>query len=556
MKSIYRLSIYCLGLLIAISSCETTDLDITEDPNALTENQASTDLFINSVQRDFGRLIAEIEDEASEASRILQFNDGTYLEHFTSTNNFDTQWQDAYQGILQDIRTMTPLAEDADQAYHIAMGKVIEAYVITSLVDLFGDVPYREALNAAETTNPNVTPGADIYSDALTLLDEAIVAFKRDDVTTTPALDMFYGGDWENWVKAANSIKLKLLVTTRLVDGSAAAQFDAIIAGGEYIQENSEDFQFSWGSSVTNPDSRHPRYAIQYTPSGIATGYMSNWLMDYMLNDKRGNGNITYEGGDPRMQYYFYRQSSAISTNPNDIMCIIENAAPHGQTDPIFCVIPNNEGYWGRSHGNNRGIPPDTQRRTAYGVYPIGGFFDDNSFKIIASITLGAGGAGITPMMLSAWVDFYQAEMALAAGDNASAQAFIESGTAKHIAKVRTFGPRDASADLTEAPDPANDVLFVQEVGEQFAAASATDKWNVLGREFFVSLFGNGIDGYNFYRRTGFPETQIHFIGNEGNYFRSFQYPSFFVNRNSSTEQKPNVEVPVFWDQGVTLMSN
>ena len=51
---------------MVFSSCETTDLDITEDPNALSDAQSSTDLFVNSIQRDFGRLIAEIEDEASE----------------------------------------------------------------------------------------------------------------------------------------------------------------------------------------------------------------------------------------------------------------------------------------------------------------------------------------------------------------------------------------------------------------------------------------------------------------------------------------------------------
>ena len=381
---------------------------------------------------------------------------------------------------------------------------------------------------------------------------------------------MFYGGDWENWVKAANSVKLKLLVTTRLVDGSAAAQFDAIISGEEFITKNSEDFQFSWGNSTANPDSRHPRYAIHYTPSGVASGYMSNWLMDHMYSDKRSNGISTYEGADPRIQYFFYRQSSSISTNPNDIMCIIEAKAPHGQTDPIFCTIASTGaggngdlsrgpdiGYWGRAHGNDRGTPPDTQRRTAYGVYPVGGLFDDNSFKIIASISLGGGGAGITPMLLASWVDFYRAEMDLEEGSGANAQSLIESGVTKHIDKVRSFGSFDASADLNEAPDPSLDALFVQEIGEQFAAADADGKMDILGSEFFVTLFGNGLDGYNFYRRTGFPETQIHFIGGEGEFFKSFQYPSFFVNRNSSQEQKADVRQSVFWDDGsATLMSN
>ena len=36
-----------------------------------------------------------------------------------------------------------------------------------------------------------------------------------------PALDMYYGGDWAAWTKAANTIKMKAYMATRLVDGSA-----------------------------------------------------------------------------------------------------------------------------------------------------------------------------------------------------------------------------------------------------------------------------------------------------------------------------------------------
>ncbi len=575
MKRIYIfLQMSCLGLLLLFSSCETTDLDITEDPNALGTGQASTDLFINSIQRDFGRLIAEIEDEASEAARILPFNDGTYQGAFGGFTNFDTQWQDAYQGILQDIRAMTPLAinpdEDIDQAYHVAMAQVIEAYVITALVDLFGDIPYREALDAENNLNPEATPGADIYADAMALLDAAIVSFKRDNIDSEPVVDLFYGGNWKNWVKAANSIKLKLIVTTRLAGGSAS-EFNSIISSGEYITKSSEDFQFPWGNSVNNPDSRHPRYTISYTPSGVASGYMSLWLMDYMYNDKRNNGNPLFEGADPRMRYYFYRQADAISTNPNDIMCITEGDAPNAGGDPIFCSIASNGaggngdldrgpdiGYWGRAHGNNRGGPPDTQRRTTYGVYPVGGLFDDNSFKIIASVSLGGRGAGITPIMLASWVDFMRAEMALEGGNAAAAGGFVTAGAAKSIAKVRTFGSLDPSADLSKAPEAGDDAFYVKELGELYAGLPDDDaRMDMIGNEWFVAMFGNGLDAYNFYRRTGRPSTlQRHFLGSQGNFFRSFLYPSFYVERNSTQSQKANVEEPVFWDPMVTLLAN
>ena len=290
MKRIYIfLQVSLLGLLLVFSGCETTDLDITEDPNALGANQASTDLFINSIQRDFGKLIAEMEDEASEATRILNYGDGTYQEHFGGPTNFDTQWTDAYQGILQDIRTMGPIARDAEQFYHIGMGQVIEAYVIATLVDFFGDIPYREALNASENLNPGVTPGAEVYADAMALLDSAIANFRQEDVVSEPALDLFYGGDWENWIKAANSIKLKLIVASRTAGSGAAgsaADFQSIIDSEEYISSTSEDFQFPWGNSVNNPDSRHRGTQFPYTIRCSHRLHV-NWLMDYMYTRKR-----------------------------------------------------------------------------------------------------------------------------------------------------------------------------------------------------------------------------------------------------------------------------
>ena len=551
------------SLIIVISGCETTDLDLTADPNALGPDQASTTLFMNSIQQDFGQWIATVEDEASEASRILQNNDNDYANAFTGPTNFDNAWSEAYQQMLQDIRTMNPLAEDPeiDQAIHVAMGKFFEAYIITTLVDLFGDVPYSEALQGNENFNPGVDDGAAIYAAAQTLLDEAIAGFRRNtdddddnDVVSLPN-DLYYGGNWENWIRAANSLKMKLYLTTRLVDGGAAASFDAIVASGEFIEETSQDLQWQWGNSITNPDTRHPRYTLHYTPSGVGGGYMSNWLMDYMMFDKVGNGISTYEGRDSRMKYYFYRQSPVISSNPNDIACIIQPAPAHFAADEVYCTLP--DGYWGRDHGNNRGIPPDTQSRTAYGVYPVGGLFDDNTFNPIVSITQGGGGAGITPMILASYVDFMRAEMALVAGNSTLAGTLIQDGVTKSFAKVRTFSSVDAGADLSTEPATGDDDAYVAELGQIFAnAASDDERMDILGSEYFVTLFGNGLEGYNFYRRTGRPSTlQVHFFATPGPYFRTFLYPSRFVERNESTEQKTSVANPPFWGEGVTLMA-
>ena len=55
-----------------------------------------------------------------------------------------------------------------------------------------------------------------------------------------------------------------------------------------------------------------------------------------------------------------------------------------------------------------------------------------------------------------------QAEMALIQGNTGAAQAFLEAGTAKSIAKARSFGSLDSSADLSKAPELGDDDLYIQ----------------------------------------------------------------------------------------------
>ena len=48
MKTLNKLSILTLTSVLFLTSCETTELDLTSNPNALSPEQASADLFINA----------------------------------------------------------------------------------------------------------------------------------------------------------------------------------------------------------------------------------------------------------------------------------------------------------------------------------------------------------------------------------------------------------------------------------------------------------------------------------------------------------------------------
>jgi hypothetical protein len=75
-------------------------------------------------------------------------------------------------------------------------------------------------------------------------------------------------------------------------------------------------------------------------------------------------------------------------------------------------------------------------------------------------------------------------------------------------------------------------------------------KTDVIGREFWVATWGNGVEAYNSYRRTSAPRNLPPPIqANPGPWLRAVLYPSYFVNLNSTATQKDvNVTNKVFWD--------
>tara|TARA_R110000744_G_scaffold347338_1_gene452880 strand:- start:4311 stop:5996 length:1686 start_codon:yes stop_codon:yes gene_type:complete len=541
------LTLFSAGLIL---SCETTELNLITDPNAVSPDQATPDFYLNRVQEEFARFNDAFGTNGSEVTRIEQMGTRLYQQAYSPASQ-DAEWRFAYSSMLTDINAMNDLATEANFKRHIGMGQVMKAFTLVTLVDFYGDVPYSEANTGIDNLNPSADSGASIYAAALDLLTAANANFNTTDNAADPENDYFYGGDWDNWVKLSNSLKLKIYAQSRLVDAGAVSAFNAIITGGNYITSVDEDFQFTWGTNVVNPDSRHPNYIDNYTPQG-SEDYMSNWLMNYMDNSKVGNGVGNYEGSDPRIRYYYYRQaettpgaSDSDGPNQQDLSCSVEPAPAHydGFT---FCYLPN--GYWGRDHGDDDGTPPDGQLKTTYGVYPAGGEFDDSAFTPV-DLGTGAGGAGIMPIFLAQTVDFLRAEVAYASGNAAGAKTFLLNGIQKSMDKTLAFGELDGGADLSLAPSDDDVADYIAEVDALYEAAVGDEKLNLIAKEFFVSLFGNGIDAYNFYRRTGYPnDLQPNLEFNPGAYIRSFLYPAVYANNNNKVTQKTSVTEKVFWD--------
>ncbi len=560
MNKIFKRITMILSIGIVITSCETTELDLTVSPNALSPTQSDPNLLLNSIQLAYASNQTTLNNLGSQLTRIDYFNSRDYFNGLPG-NTINGVWARTYSsggnipgdfanvGILTNLQALELIdtESDIDYSFHIGLGKLMYAHCLFQLTDMLGVAAFSQAGNAAEFPAPTLDEGSAVYNSAFTLLAEA-EALLTSGPDTQGAQDMFYNGDTEKWIRAINSIRLRSYKNT-----NNKAAFDAIIAGGNYISSEEDDLQLAYGTSELQPSDRHPDFEDAYTPSGSGP-YRSNWLMDLML-----------QNDDPRIRYYFYRQANgtpgAIDVNgnpvpPNEetISCSLFTPPPH-YAGFVYCSVDN--GYWGRSHGNDEGGPPDGFLKAAPGVYPAAGRFDDSQFNETDPITgvmtapgvglgQGGGGAGIEPIILSSYVDFWIGEMAATDTERATA---LENGLTKSIEKVQSFGALDGSADLSFEPMEADVTAYIADRVAAFNSATGDDKENIFANQYFTTLYGGGFESYNYYRKTGFPTTVFpNWEPDPGPFPRTFLLPQNEVLNNPNLTQRSDLTTQVFWD--------
>jgi len=547
-----------IALLVGgfITSCETIDLDQRVSPNDLSTDQADPNLLLNSVQLAFATNQQTFSDNAANLTRIDVFGNRNYFNGLPGTV-LNGNWSRTYSsggngvgdgvsvGMLTNLQALEGIdaTSDVDYSFHIGVTKTLYAYSLFQLVDFLGAAAFSEAGQPLEFPAPNLDSGEAVYAAAFQLLDEA-EALLAAGPESQGAVDLYYNEDTTKWVKLINSIRLRSYKNT----GNVSA-FNAVIADDNYISDSDDDFQLRYGTSELQPDSRHPDYATDYTPSGNNI-YHSNYMMELMLNNN-----------DPRIRYYFYRQSNgtpgaldvngvAVPPNEEDLACSLV-VPPQHYIDGGFTYCSVNNGYWGRSHGNDEGAPPDNFKKTAAGVYPAGGLFDSSAFDPDTGLTdgvglgKGGGGAGIEPILLSSYVDFWRGEM----GSDADKATFLRSGLEKSIAKVQSFGALDGSADLSLAPTDAEVTAYIDGIVAEFNTATGDDKQNVYAEQYFTTLFGGATEAYNYYRKTGYPTTlSPNWELNPGPFPRTLLLPQNEVITNPNLTQRTDLNTQVFWD--------
>ena len=88
----------------------------------------------------------------------------------------------------------------------------MEAYTWQSLVDVYGYIPYSEAIQGSANLVPVYDKDSDVYNDLFTKITSAVNTLKGGGTSFLSGADLIYGGDVAKWAKFGNSLKLRMAV--------------------------------------------------------------------------------------------------------------------------------------------------------------------------------------------------------------------------------------------------------------------------------------------------------------------------------------------------------
>ncbi|SFW74007.1 SusD/RagB family nutrient-binding outer membrane lipoprotein [Chitinophaga sancti] len=211
--------IYAIGALFLLSACTKNFSEINTDPNTATTVNPQYLLTTALVKTAYPYQDDAFLDKPAEAARYITKvrNEGDDLFGWAGIN-----W-DGYYGALTYNKTFHDLAASKGMLQYTAISDIIKVFNFAYITDLYGDIPYSEALLSKDSSivHPGYDRQEDIYPSLLATLTAANDTLASNAQTIDADYDILYGGVALNWRKFANALHLRLLL--RMAKKSATA---------------------------------------------------------------------------------------------------------------------------------------------------------------------------------------------------------------------------------------------------------------------------------------------------------------------------------------------
>ncbi len=599
MKQIFNFILISV-LALSLSSCNKW-LDVNTDPDSPTNTTASCAARLPWIQHAYGYAYGNASTTVSVAIGTLASRSSYsgYEDYAPGTGaGPTTPYQQWFIDGASNVNDLIVKAEAEGAWHYIGAAKVVQAMGYVLMADIYGEIPFTEAVGNSLT--PKYDDGKTIYEGCLALLDDALTYFAKTQATTATPLskgDNWNEGDVNKWIKLAHGLKARWLnnlskkssynpteILKELEQGPASNAENTIV---DHINSPSD--------MVGDPligDPLKSSFIFDCAAWG-SWGRINQWYMNLLTNDYTGGTKEVDPridklvpscerwadlNGDGVKEKFFVRTKGVDLINGT--VRVESGSAP---LDPQFNTTTKK---WSINSTDEKRLGDTVylQIRSLCAMISGAGY-DGNSTRTWADGTVMTTGTfysrpeAPTDVMTYHEMCFIKAEVLLRKGDAAGALAAYQAGIKAHIehmnAKLASYGGDKQNPSRNPMPQADIDAFMKSKVVtgpitmskimlQKYIAMSFTvQNWNDM-RRFDYSVNGKFGEVYvDFDRPNKFKQTPTsaeYFPGTAKTdptyWFRRFRHCSHEINYNSanlkaSNEKalKPDIwSVPVWWD--------
>lgn len=303
MNKVYKkiATLFCAAAFI--SSCDTVDFgDTNVNPNG--PSAAVTSQLLTQAEKT----VSTIGTHLSGVLFTQQITEGQYpgeSRYATLTYNYNSY----YTGPIMNLNRIIELNTDeatkgqaglyGDNNNQIAVAHILRAYILQFMTDRWGGLPWTEAFQGIDNPQPKFDTQEELYNTMFADVDAAIALINKN--AQGPMGDVIFGGDMDRWHLFANSLKMTMAIRVSDVNPSLGkSKFEEVINSGVYIDSNSENIEFNYGSDDASDSPWHDRFKTR-------EDYIAS---DAMVEALRGNL-------DPRLFAFFDESRDGTTDTPN-----------------------------------------------------------------------------------------------------------------------------------------------------------------------------------------------------------------------------------------------
>ncbi|ROH98502.1 SusD/RagB family nutrient-binding outer membrane lipoprotein [Chryseobacterium sp. G0240] len=224
--------------------------DINNDPFSVDINKAEPEYFLNNS-------ILGAQQDPNIAERVFVLYWKTAARQHLTTGISGGTYDDSYtveywKGISEWLNNANATIEVANEKKTLGQGKphydnliqvarIWRAYLMSEFSDNFGPQP----IQAFKGVNPGFNSEKEVYYFILDELKDAVAKMKVDQAgpENPNAFDRVYGFKWEQWVKYANSMRMRIAMRISEVDpGKAKTEFEEAANSNMLITTSTDNF--------------------------------------------------------------------------------------------------------------------------------------------------------------------------------------------------------------------------------------------------------------------------------------------------------------------------